>query len=78
MEPEAISMHIAAGLHYGIDATCGNKVDYKSEATAEKSADKLSIKYSRDMEGYPCAFCEGWHVGRKLTEEEVARFATTW
>jgi hypothetical protein len=70
-------MHVAAGLHYGVDATCGNKIDFRSEATAAKSAAKLTEKYGRDMEGYPCGFCNGWHVGRKLTDEEVARFSAT-
>lgn len=74
MESTVIAMHIAAGLHYGVEATCGSKIDFKSETTAMKSARKLTEKYGRDMEGYPCGFCKGWHVGRMLTEEEVARF----
>jgi hypothetical protein len=74
MDEKLITMHLLAGKTYGEEATCGTKVDYKSEGTAEKSAIKLTQKYQREMEHYPCFFCKGWHVGRKLTSEEIEGF----
>lgn len=68
-------MHLLAGKTYGQEATCGKKIDFQSEETATKSAVKLTDKYQRDMEAYPCYFCNGWHVGRKLTQEEIERFS---
>lgn len=73
-------MHLAAGEAYGREATCGPpekpKVDYKSEDSAAQAAVKLSGKYNRDLEGYPCFWCGGWHVGRALTMKERAQWMT--
>jgi hypothetical protein len=37
--------------------------------SAEKAAEKLNTKKERPdfhlLEAYPCAFCGGWHIGRK-------------
>lgn len=67
-------MHLAAGEAYGREATCGNKIDYKGEERASQAATTLSAKYGRDMEGYPCFFCGGWHIGRAMTPQERESF----
>ncbi len=68
-------MHLAAGLAYGQERTCGKKMDFESEETAVRMAPKLSEKFGHVMEAYPCAFCDGWHVGREMTEEERKTFS---
>lgn len=72
-------MHVRAGLAYGQDATCGPpgkpKVDYGSEETAVKVALLMSVKHGKAMEGYPCGWCRGWHIGRAMTPEEIERFS---
>jgi hypothetical protein len=65
-------MHLRAGLAAGEERTCGKKTDFKSEETATKVAPKVSAKFGHEMEGYPCVFCDGWHVGRTMTAEERA------
>lgn len=70
-----LEMHLRAGKHYGEAATCGEKVDYKSEESAEKAASNLSNKYGRSLEGYPCYWCSGWHIGRAMTEAERMLFS---
>lgn len=81
MEPELTAMHIRAGRAYGRDATCGSearpKVRYGSEEAADKAAAKMSVVYGKFMEGYPCAWCQDWHIGRAMTPEEVRMFLTT-
>lgn len=69
-------IHMAAGEEYGRQATCrnGNKINYQTETKACKAALRMSEKNDRDMEGYPCFWCGGWHVGRTLTELEIERF----
>ncbi len=60
-----IKHYIVSALS-GKDNACGNKIDYKSETTANKSA--LSINRKRNnnsLEAYPCYWCEGWHIGHK-------------
>ena len=73
-------LHLKAGLKCGKEHTCQSngkdKVDYKNEETATKVADKMSKKYSKEMEAYPCAFCEGWHIGRKMSVEELEEIAS--
>lgn len=75
MNEEEFNMHLRAGQYYGQTATCGNKIDYKSEPTANKAAVGLANKNSRDLEGYPCFWCKGWHIGRALTEPERIAFS---
>ncbi len=62
--------HLKAGRRAGEARTCGKKVDYKNEDTAEKSAIKMSAVYKRDMEHYPCCFCHGWHIGGRFKRDE--------
>lgn len=66
MDLDTYNKHINAGLLAGKDSTCGNKINYKSEGSAVKAADKMNAKPTtkNELEGYPCAFCNGWHVGR--------------
>lgn len=66
MDAETYKFHIESGRRAGKDRTCGKKVDWKSEERATQTAEKMSLKYDRDMEAYPCAFCNGWHIGGKF------------
>lgn len=75
MDGKEILMHIRAGLVYGQDATCGNKIDYKREESAVKAARAMMDKGSKSLEPYPCAFCHGWHIGREMTVEEKLAFS---
>jgi hypothetical protein len=76
MDEETRAMHLAAGKAYGRGATCGAKVDYTSEDTAQQAAAAMTAKRSDDktLEAYPCYWCCGWHIGRAMTEPEMARF----
>lgn len=74
MHQRIYNTHIKAGLAYGREATCGTKIDYKSEGTAEKSARAMWDKTGKEFDHYPCAWCKGWHIGRAMTEEEIERF----
>ncbi len=74
MDTETYQMHLVAGRTYGPDSACTGKLDYGSEESATKVAEKMSIKFCRDLEAYPCTWCGGWHIGRALTEDEVERF----
>lgn len=74
MDAKTMQLHIMAGWHYGRDATCGSKIDYKSEASADRAAGKMMAKGSKELEAYPCAWCTGWHIGRKMTEKEKSVF----
>jgi len=74
MDDRTRRLHLAAGRAYGRDATCGTKVDYKSEETAGKAAAGMMSKGSKDLEPYPCFWCDGWHIGRRMSNEELERF----
>ena len=58
--------HMYNGMIAGEESTCENKIDYKSEASAEKAAAKMNAKPTtrNELEAYPCYWCEGWHIGR--------------
>lgn len=74
MDTETYQMHLVAGRTYGPDSSCTGKIDYGSENAAVSVAEKVSVKYCRDLEAYPCTWCGGWHVGRALTDVEIQRF----
>lgn len=66
MTPEDIQFHLEAGRQAGQASTCGKKINYQGEASATKAAERMSIKYERPMEAYPCYWCHGWHIGGKF------------
>lgn len=72
-----MAMHYQAGRAYGIERTCGTKVDYKTEERANKSAMAMNKKSmsNHELEAYPCAWCYGWHIGRKMTEAERDKYS---
>lgn len=75
MNNKEFAMHVNAGTFYGEQATCQySKVDRKSELSAKHQAALESARLKKDMEAYPCAWCDGWHIGRKMTETERFRF----
>jgi len=90
MSPEEILMHLAAGRYYGRESACGRKIDYKSEPTAVNMAEKLSERYGRDLEAYPCYWCSepfpetnppefvhlNWHIGREMDQHERDLFSS--
>lgn len=74
MDDATHQLHLVAGRAYGREATCGKKVDYKSEESADRAAQSMMRKGSKDLEAYPCYWCQGWHIGRAMTDEERGRF----
>lgn len=69
MDALEVAWHLRVGRESGREATCGQKVDYKSEGTAIKVAERMNGRGDRRnvLEAYPCYWCEGWHIGRKMT-----------
>jgi hypothetical protein len=74
MDIHEFAIHIQAGRSYGRESACGNKIDYRSEATAERAAVAVNARYESTLEAYPCVWCAGWHIGRAMTAEERERF----
>jgi hypothetical protein len=70
-------IHLTVGERCGRDRTCGHKIDHGSEENAIKVATKMNIRLNKrhDVEPYPCYFCKGWHVGRKMGIDELLRIA---
>jgi hypothetical protein len=71
MDDETFRLHLNAGRRYGEVATCGSKVNYQSEETAQQAVEAMAAKASKPLEAYPCCWCGGWHIGRALSTEEL-------
>jgi hypothetical protein len=73
MNEDLQNLHLEAGLKIGKDKTCGNKINYGSEDTAVIAAEKMNQKPNtrNTLEAYPCAFCNGWHIGREMSRSEL-------
>ena len=56
------------------------KIDYKSQPSAAKSAAKLGVKWGREMDVYQCWFCRGWHIGNahNLTAWKFCNIVRIW
>lgn len=76
MEQEIINLHLNAGKICGQERTCGNKIGYSSEESANKAAIKMNKKQTtrHELEPYPCYFCNKWHIGRKMSREELEQY----
>lgn len=76
MDKELFDLHINAGKKAGQERTCGKKVAYGSEESALKAAGQMNAKPGtrKELEGYPCFFCSKWHVGRKMSLEELRSY----
>lgn len=73
MDEKTKKLHLEAGKKAGVEATCGLKIKYSTEEKAEKAASKMNKKSStrKELEAYPCCFCEKFHIGRKMSSEEL-------
>jgi hypothetical protein len=73
MNEDIQKLHIQAGLVIGKAKTCGKKINYVLEEKAGQYAEKMNSKAStrNTLEGYPCAFCGGWHVGKEMSRSEL-------
>jgi len=76
MEKELYDLHLNAGQKSGIERTCGKKVKYNTEETAIKSTEAMNKKPGtrRELEPYPCYFCQKWHIGGRMSVEVLRNF----
>ena len=77
MEQEIIDLHLRAGKLAGEARTCGTKVRY-SEPSAIRAAESMNRKPTtrHELEPYPCYFCSQWHIGRKMSKEELLSYSS--
>ena len=76
MQYPEYNLHLIVGEMCGREKTCGSKIRLPKESTANKIALKMTHKYHREMQGYPCPFCGGWHIGGKMSLRDLMRM--TW
>ncbi len=71
-------MHRKVGSIMNKIGVCGEKINYKSEESATRAAESMNKRTERrgyhKLEAYPCFYCEGWHIGREMTEEEMIKY----
>ena len=46
-------------------SSCAGKVRYGHRETALRACQDMRAK-GRDLEPYPCPYCNGWHLGHRL------------
>jgi len=73
MTPDLHALYVAAGLRRGSAVTCDTKIAYSSEESAVRDAFAMNMKPGMQivLVPYPCAYCEKWHVGQKMSEAEL-------
>jgi hypothetical protein len=65
MDPRLYQLHLHAGRLSCEEKTCGKKTRYLTEEQALAAAANHNRWKERrhDVEPYPCAFCNQWHIG---------------
>lgn len=76
MDAELHQLHLKAGEKAGKDKTCGKKTAFPTEEAAAKAAANHNKwdKRRHDVEPYPCAFCNQWHIGNIMPVEVLKKF----
>jgi hypothetical protein len=76
MNKDIQEIHLKVGSILGENRTCGKKINYFTEEKAAQAAEKMNRKESTRniLEAYPCVFCSGWHIGRKMSVEELMSY----
>lgn len=55
----------AFSINSHIRASTGEpKITYNTIKSAQRAAEKMSIKYGKHFSTYKCLFCDGYHVGK--------------
>ncbi|GEM_PF-4998167 len=78
MDTTLYNLHLRAGQICGKDKTCAGKKPFDEEDAAQRAANAHNRWEGRrhDVEPYPCAFCEQWHIGRIMPIAELEAFIT--
>ena len=76
MDEDIYNLHLKEGISIDKDRTCCNKTNYKSEEKAIDAAEQMNGKPNTRniLEAYPCAFCQGWHIGRAMARAELESY----
>ena len=63
----------------GEERTCGKKVRYPAEESAQRAAIEMNKKPTtkKPLEAYPCPFCDNWHIGRAMSLDELRKYVET-
>jgi len=66
MDSYLYRLHLEAGRRSGEAVTCGRKQRFLTEDAARFAAivHNRWEKPRHDVEPYPCAFCDEWHLGK--------------
>jgi hypothetical protein len=67
--------HGQIALKCGKESSCTGKVRYSSYTSAVKAAVVMKERKDADLEPYPCPWCYGWHIGRKISSAELQNYA---
>lgn len=65
-------LHIYAAFIYGEESSCAGKIQYSNHGQARTACWKMNAKPTTKnvLEPYPCPFCQKWHVGRAMSDDE--------
>jgi hypothetical protein len=72
MDGQDILLHKVVSLICGRVSSCGVKREFPSFESADSAVRVLNRGEVRnELEAYPCGWCHKWHIGRKMTPDEL-------
>jgi hypothetical protein len=73
MNPVVRKAHLEAATRSGEARSCGTKIRYGTIAEATTAAYRVTEMNagSKELEPYPCPWCNGYHVGRAYSDAEL-------
>jgi len=69
-------IHYRISKKTGRDKACRDKIRYQGEMIAVRAANNANYAFEEldhALEPYPCFWCGGWHIGRRMNEPYKGR-----
>jgi Fe-S-cluster containining protein len=68
-----LTFHGFIALKCGKENSCSGKIRYTHFARAMEATEEVKRR-GDNKEPYPCPWCHGWHIGRRMSPQELQRF----
>jgi hypothetical protein len=77
MDEELAKLSGRVALVLGPEKTCEGKVKHRTYTHAAQAVKEIRERGGQEKNAYPCPWCYHWHIGRKMTREELQAHANS-
>jgi hypothetical protein len=74
MDKEELEFYLNIAYVTGPHRSCGGKRKYTTENEAKGAIKRENKRIKKEFHAYPCPFCYSWHIGRKMSKDELETY----